>query len=158
MAQRVAGLLSAKGARPLLTRNADYEVGLYERTDMANRAGAEIFVSIHINANINPAVQGTATYILSPAGGGDPSRREESRKLASYIQARLVQRLGLENDGVLEANFAVLRTSAMPAVLVEVAYITNPREASLLAQDWFVEEAAQGIVQGIVDYLSERWG
>ncbi|NHM26358.1 SH3 domain-containing protein [Desulfofundulus sp. TPOSR] len=158
MAQRVAGLLSAKGARPLLTRNADYEVGLYERTDMANRAGAEIFVSIHINANINPAVQGTATYILSPAGGGDPSRREESRKLASYIQARLVQRLGLENDGVLEANFAVLRTSAMPAVLVEVAYITNPQEAALLIQDWFVEETAQGIVQGIMDYLSERWG
>ncbi|SHJ40103.1 N-acetylmuramoyl-L-alanine amidase [Desulfofundulus thermosubterraneus] len=158
MAQRVVGLLAAKGASPLLTRNADYEVGLYERTDMANRAGAEIFVSIHINANIDPSVQGTATYILSSAGGGDPSRREESRKLAGYIQARLVQRLGLENDGVLEANFAVLRTSAMPAVLVEVAYISNPREASLLAQDWFMEEAAQGIVQGIVDYLSERWG
>ncbi|MDQ0285459.1 N-acetylmuramoyl-L-alanine amidase [Desulfofundulus luciae] len=158
MAQRVADLLSAKGASPLLTRNADYEVGLYERTDMANRAGAEIFVSIHINANVSPAVSGTATYILSPAGGGDPNRREESRKLASHIQAQLVQRLGLENDGVLEANFAVLRTSVMPAVLVEVAYISNPQEAALLTQDWFVEETAQGIVQGIADYLSERWG
>ncbi|WP_165859365.1 N-acetylmuramoyl-L-alanine amidase [Desulfofundulus salinus] len=156
MALRVAELLSARGARPLLTRSGDYDVGLYERTDMANRAGADLFVSIHINANVNPAVQGTATYILSPAGGGDPNRREESRKLAGYIQAQLVQRLGLENDGVLEANFAVLRTSLMPAVLVEVAYISNPREAALLTQDWFVEETAQGIVQGIVDYLSER--
>ncbi len=158
MALRVTELLSARGARPLLTRSGDYDVGLYERTDMANRAGADLFVSIHINANVNPAVQGTATYILSPAGGGDPNRREESRRLAGYIQARLVQRLGLENDGVLEANFAVLRTSAMPAVLVEVAYITNPGEASLLAQDWFVDQAAQAIVEGIVDYLSERWG
>ncbi|MDK2887794.1 MAG: N-acetylmuramoyl-L-alanine amidase [Thermoanaerobacter sp.] len=158
IARRVASLLSEQGARPLLTRDGDYEVGLYERADMANRAGAEIFVSIHINANVNPSVQGTATYILSPAGGGDPGRREESRKLAGYIQAQLVKRLGLENDGVLEANFAVLRTSTMPAVLVEVAYISNPREAALLTQDWFIEEAAQGIVQGIADYLHQRWG
>ncbi|MGB9825809.1 MAG: N-acetylmuramoyl-L-alanine amidase, partial [Desulfofundulus sp.] len=158
ISQRVAELLSARGARPLLTRSGDYDVGLYERTDMANRAGAEIFVSIHINANVNPDVQGTATYILSPAGGGDPNRREESRRLAGRIQAQLVQRLGLEDDGVLEANFAVLRTSAMPAVLVEVAYITNPRESALLTQDWFVEQTAQGIVQGIVDYLGERMG
>lgn len=158
IAQRVAALLSARGATTLLTRSGDDDVGLYERTDMANRAGADLFVSIHSNANVNPAVQGTATYILSESGGGDPGRWKESLKLANFIQSHLVGNLGLENDGVLQANFAVLRTSEMPAVLVEVAYLSNPYEAGLLTQDWFIESAAQAIVQGIVDYLNERWG
>ncbi|WP_194174761.1 N-acetylmuramoyl-L-alanine amidase [Desulfofundulus thermobenzoicus] len=158
LARRLADMLSAKGARPLLTRSDDSTVGLYDRPQMANQAGADLFVSIHINANTDASVRGTATYILSPAGGGDPARREESRKLAEKIQANLVKNLGLEDDGVREANFAVLRESTMPAVLVEVAFISNPQEAALLNQESFREKACQAIFQGIVDYLTGRWG
>ncbi|MBE3587050.1 MAG: N-acetylmuramoyl-L-alanine amidase [Thermoanaerobacteraceae bacterium] len=158
LARRLADMLSAKGAKPLLTRSDDSTVGLYDRPQMANQAGADLFVSIHINANTDARVRGTATYILSPAGGGDPARREESRKLAEKIQANLVKNLGLEDDGVREANFAVLRESTMPAVLVEVAFITNPDEANLLKDDSFLEKACVAIFQGIVDYLTERWG
>ncbi|WP_084413159.1 N-acetylmuramoyl-L-alanine amidase [Desulfovirgula thermocuniculi] len=153
--QRLAGLLAAQGAKALMTRTNDSDVDLYARTDMANRAGADLFVSVHINANPSPDVQGTATYI--PRREEAEARRyEESRRLAECIQSYLVRNLSLEDDGVREASFVVVRTASMPAVLVEVAYITNPREAGLLKQDAFLARAAEAIYQGIVDYLASR--
>ena len=86
----------------------------------------------------------------------EAKRYAESRRLAECIQSYLVRNLGLEDDGVREASFVVVRTAAMPAVLVEVAYITNPREAGLLKQDSFLAKAAEAIYQGIVDYLASR--
>lgn len=150
---RLAELLSSQGAKVVLTRSGDYKVDLYERTNTANQARADLFVSVHINAAPSPDAQGTATYIIR-SDMADARRWEQSRRLAERIQSNLVRDLGLQDDGVREANFAVLRTSQMAAVLVEVAYITNPREAGLLAQDWFLEKAARAIYQGIVDYLS----
>lgn len=153
--QRLAGLLAAQGAKVLMTRNSDSDVDLYARTEMANRNGAELFVSVHINANPSPDVQGTATYIPRREEA-EAKRYAESRRLAECIQSYLVRNLGLEDDGVREASFVVVRTAAMPAVLVEVAYITNPREAGLLKQDSFLAKAAEAIYQGIVDYLASR--
>lgn len=155
ISQRLAGLLSSQGAKVLMTRSGDYDVDLYARPDMANRAGAELFVSVHINAYSSPNAQGTATYIPRREET-EAKRYEESRRLAECIQCHLVQSLGLEDDGVREASFVVVRDSQMPAVLVEVAYITNPREAGLLAQDGFLARAAEAIYQGIVDYLASR--
>jgi N-acetylmuramoyl-L-alanine amidase len=166
VALKVAELLRQKGARVILTRSGDTEPSLEERTGLANRERAHLFVSIHMNAFTDPGIGGTTTYYLSSEGveravqdkkvpvQQEESRRLESSKLASCVQSALVRNLGLENKGVREANFAVLRTSQMPAILVETAFISNPNEEKMMKTARFAENAARGIVAGVETYLA----
>jgi N-acetylmuramoyl-L-alanine amidase len=166
VALKVAELLRQKGARVILTRSGDTEPSLEERTGLANRERAHLFVSIHMNAFTDPGIGGTTTYYLSSEGveravqdkkvpvRQEESRRQESYRLASCIQSALVKSLGLESKGVREANFAVLRTSQMPAVLIETAFISNPNEEKMMKTARFAENAARGIVEGVAAYLA----
>jgi len=157
VADRVAKLLKAQGARVVMTRSGDYDIGLYERTAKANSAKADVFVSIHINANDNPSYGGTSTYIYNgEVSTGQTARIQESRRLARYVQAELVKALGLRDIGVKEDNFAVLRTSGMPAILCELAFISNANEEKLINTDYFKNKAAEAIVKGLGIYLSEK--
>jgi N-acetylmuramoyl-L-alanine amidase len=157
IARRVEKLLKAKMANAIMTRSRDSDVGLYAHSDIANKGNADIFVSIHINANDNPSIGGTSTYIYPGSGSSSETlRRQESYRLAQAIQDELVDSLGLRDIGVKEANFAVLRTSNMPAVLVELAFISNEAEEKLINTDSFKNKAAQAIVDGIVKYFAGK--
>lgn len=153
IANQVAKILMANGAKVVMTRSSDVEVGLYECTDKANAAKADIYVSIHINANDNKAIGGTSTYIHN---GADSTRIQESNKLARCVQNELVKSLGLRDIGVLKANFAVLRTSNMPAILAEVAFISNAQEEQLLRTEDFRKKAAEAIAKGIGLYFAQK--
>jgi N-acetylmuramoyl-L-alanine amidase len=153
IAKRVAKLLEAKGAKVIMTRPGESEVGLYQRTSVANSAKANLFVSIHINANDNTDLGGTSTYVYS---GAKDARVQESERLARYIQNELVKTLGLRNIGVKYANFVVLRTSNMPSVLCELAFISNIPEEKYMNTDGFKNSAAESIVKGIGLYFSEK--
>ncbi|BAF58967.1 MAG: SH3 domain-containing protein [Pelotomaculum sp.] len=157
VAKKAAKLLESRGAKVVMTRPGDKETGLYERAGMANKAGADVFVSIHINANHDPALGGTSTYIYSGSSEpGQAARVQESRRLANYVQSELLKTLGLRDAGVREADFAVLRTTNMPAVLIELAFISNPAEEKLMNTDSFRNKAAEAIVKGIGLYFSEK--
>ena len=157
VAKRAAKLLESRGAKVIMARSGDYDVGLYERTDKANNAKADIFVSIHMNANNDAYYGGTSTYIYSGSSEpGQAARIQESGRLARYVQAELVKALGLRDIGVKSANFAVVRTSEAPAILVEVAFISNVSEEKLMATDSFKNKAAEAIIKGIGVYFSER--
>lgn len=147
--RRTGAILVDKGATVIFTRTGDTALSLEERAQIANRAAAQVFVSIHLNASPNLGVQGTSTYFY--AAGWE--QRAERQRLATSIQSALVQVLGRSDLGVREANFAVLRYSQVPAALVEVAFISNPEEEQLLAREDFRQQAAVGIAQGIVAYL-----
>lgn len=149
IARRTGAILVDNGATVIFTRTGDTALSLEERAQIANRAEARVFVSIHLNASPNPGMQGTSTYFY--ASGLE--QREERRRLATAIQSALVQALGRPDLGVREANFAVLRHSQVPAVLVEVAFISNPEEEQLLAREDFRQRAAEGIARGIMAYL-----
>ncbi len=153
IAKRVKNLLEARGAKVIMTRTGEPEIGLYERTSKANSAKANIFVSIHMNANDNAALGGTSTYVYS---GAKNARVQESERLARYIQSELVKVLGLRDIGVKYDNFAVLRTSNMPAVLCELAFISNIPEEKYMNTDGFKNTAAEAIVQGIGRYFAEK--
>lgn len=153
IAKRVQKLLEARGATVIMTRTIDQEVGLYQRTSKANTAKADIYVSIHINANTNPALGGTSTYVHS--GSAKTTKIQESNKLARYIQDELVRTLGLRDIGIRYADFAVLRTSNMPSVLCELAFISNLPEENYIRTDGFKNSAAEAIVKGIGLYFSE---
>ncbi|MDI3522944.1 MAG: N-acetylmuramoyl-L-alanine amidase, partial [Bacillota bacterium] len=112
---------------------------------MANKAGVEAFISIHSNSFTDTSKRGTEVYYYQDGRAG--------QELAEAIHAALIPILGLPDRGVRTANYNVLRYTAMPASLVEVAYISNPTEEKLLADPAFREKAAQGIFAGILAYF-----
>jgi N-acetylmuramoyl-L-alanine amidase len=154
VAQRLNGFLVARGFPTLMTRNTDNAGGdvpyttegadLKARTDLANAQGAALFVSIHQNSAPG-AASGTETYVHTTAGAAP-------RALATAIHQAVVARLLLTDRGVKSANFYVLRNSAMPAVLVEGAFISNPADALMLANPDVRQAMAEGIGQGILAY------
>lgn len=157
IAKRTKKLLEAKGARVIMTRTGDSEIGLEERANRANKAGADLFVSIHVNAHTDPSIGGTMTYICNGNGtAAEASRNQESNRLARYVQAELVKKLGLRDGGVRSANFVVLRKAKMPAVLTELAFISNANEEKLMRTDSFRNKSAEAIVNGIGYYISGK--
>ncbi|OPX90158.1 N-acetylmuramoyl-L-alanine amidase [Pelotomaculum sp. PtaB.Bin117] len=157
IAKRVARILEANGAKVVMARSGDTDVDLYERTGKANNARSDVFVSIHMNANNDKSIGGTSTYIYSGAGSSkDAARIQESNNLARYVQAELVKTLGLRDIGIKSANFAVLRTANMPAILAEVAFISNSAEEKLMRTDSFRSKVAEAIARGIGLYFAAK--
>lgn len=154
VARRVAQYLRNQGANVILTREDDIYLELDQRPAAANNSGAAVFVSIHMNANPSSAYGGSSTYYLRSAGEGGEYLVDEGKTLAGYIQDRLVSDLGLRDIGELQANFAVLRHSQVPASLVEVAFISNPREEELMKTEIFKDNAARAIARGIADFFA----
>ncbi len=117
---------------------------LTARVREANTWGADVFVSLHTNASPNPAANGTEALIYSRTS-------TEALGLAESILTELTQVTGLRNRGVIERpGLYVLKRTAMPAVLVEMGFITNRYEAELMAYSPGL--FAEGIYRGIVDY------
>ena len=101
-------------------------------------------MSIHCNSNVNPVYRGTQTFYYR-AG-------TTSQRFATVVNNALVAQIGLPDLGTASANFAVLRLTRMPAILVEMAFISNPTEAALLATPSFRENCAIGIANGIAEF------
>ena len=117
---------------------------LAERVRLANEWPADYFISIHCNANVNPAVNGTEVYVY----------RENTQAywLAQHVLAGIVARVGTRDNGVrIRPSLYVLRRTQMPAILVELAYLTNTSDAMKLENDPF--GFAQGIYNGLLSYF-----
>jgi N-acetylmuramoyl-L-alanine amidase len=153
VAECAGELLRSYGADVLYTRYGDQDLGLYERAGAANNAGADVFVSIHMNANLSSGMGGTSTYFSSNALNGQ-DRQVKSSQLADYIQNSLVANLGLENKNVRQADFVVIRETVMPAVLIEAAFISNPNEEYLMTTEQFRNSIARALVNGIGMFLA----
>jgi N-acetylmuramoyl-L-alanine amidase len=142
-------LLEREGARVVITRTTDSAVGLYERTAIAERANAEVLVSIHENAlpdGVNPYVNsGTSSYYFHP----------RAARLALLTQQALVGELGLRNLGVARGDFALVRPTWMPAILTEGAFLMIPEQENALRTPSFQEAYARGIALGIQAFLRE---
>lgn len=146
IAKKVAALLKSAGIDAQLTRDNDVFVELSARAAKANTAKANYFVSIHCNSATSSQAHGTETYCYAKGGEGE--------KLAAAVQKHLIQELKLTDRGVKTANYAVLRETKMPAILTEVAFISNPQEEALLRNELFQNLAAKAIAEGICEYLN----
>jgi N-acetylmuramoyl-L-alanine amidase len=154
IAGKAKALLEKEGIKVIMTRSTDVRLDLNEIPQIANRANADVFVSIHCNGHTIPDKCGTETYYYAPEDNPTLAAQELQRSLlANMLQKKLAEKLGRANRGVKQANYAVLRGTNMPSALVEVAFITNPEEESLLRQDHFQEKAARAIAEAIVEYL-----
>lgn len=144
---RTAQLLEEKGCEVVLTRAGDSYVDLYERCAIANRAEADIFVSIHSNALPgNPDFQGTFTYSYPGSARG--------AQLAQAIQSAVCAAAGSIDRGIRTENFVVLRETHMPAALLETGFMSNHQELMLLLDPAYQEKLARGTARGIMDYLN----
>jgi len=151
ISHRLAADLKRQGWQVTLTRDGDYDVGdpngpdaqeLQARCDVANAAGARLFVSVHINSSVSSAPNGTTTYYW----------HTQDRAFAQAVQNDLVSSMGIADDGVKRNEFYVIHHTFMPSILVEAAYLSNPHDATLLAQSSFLDKIAAGIARGIGDY------
>ncbi len=120
---------------------------LAERVRLANSWPADYFISIHCNANENPAINGTECYVYQ--------NYTQSYYLAERILPAIVSRLDTKNNGVrINSSLYVLRRTNMPSVLIELAYITNYEDAQKLATRQY--DFAYAIYDGILDYFGFR--
>ena len=118
------------------------------RVNQANAWDADIFVSIHTNASVNPSANGAEALIYSVSS-------TEAYNLAEDIITNLTEVTGLRNRGIIERpGLYVLRRTAMPAVLVELGFITNPEDAELMVNS--PNLFALGIYRGILEYYGLR--
>ena len=183
LAQALAQQLTEAGMEVRLTRGEDVFIPLWDRARLANEAGADLFISLHLNAAPTRKAKGSEVYFLSlgtgdrdaeaiaarentlPGKDAQPSADnvvagilddlsqkaylQDSERLAVGIQAQLNLLGGIKQRGVKQAPFVVLRGAAMPAVLVETAFISNPKEELKLRSALFRYKVAQAITRGI---------
>jgi N-acetylmuramoyl-L-alanine amidase len=190
VAKRVAKLVGDPlGIKVLLSRDGDHFVTLRDRTSFANRARADVFVSIHANAHREVASEGVETYFLSseptdngarqlaalensvvqlekPAAKGrgadivktilwdlaQSEFQEESSRLAEIVQDSMTQSLRIPSRGVKQAGFYVLGGAAMPAILIEIGFVTNPKEERKLRETRYRDDIARAIASGLREY------
>jgi N-acetylmuramoyl-L-alanine amidase len=131
----------------VLTRTTDEFVSLRRRAEIANQRGADLFVSIHVNAG---GGTGFESYIYS--GTTNPRTPQYQDILHEHI-TDLLRKYNVNNRGQKKANFAVLRETTMPAVLLELLFIDSPQDRQLLTSDTFLKNVAAAISIGIADVL-----
>jgi N-acetylmuramoyl-L-alanine amidase len=161
--------LRRAGFNVILTRTRDTYVDLPLRPEIANKARADLFISLHFNAaqTDKDEVAGPETYCITPVGaassnsqgegadhGATTANRVEKKSLlfAYQIQKALVQNLGVNDRSVRRARFAVLRDAQMPAILIEGGYMTNPAESKRIYDAVWRRQMAAAIVKGILNY------
>jgi N-acetylmuramoyl-L-alanine amidase len=141
---RVAEKLRQAGANVVMTRDNDSTVFLATRVAIAEAANAHAFVSIHANAHPNRDVSGTESYYYRGRVND-----MESYYLAAHLQNEMVKAFGLRDIGVKHGNFHVIRETTVPASLVELAFLSNHYDESLMKTNKFREDAAEAIFRGL---------
>ncbi len=135
---------SGENIKVYMTRNTDVYVELYDITEFTNEVDPDVFLSIHVNsASPNTTAGGTETYYYNDA----------SPEYAEIIQQHLLQGTGLYDRKVKTAAFVVIREVDMPAVLTEMAFISNPDERALLQDANFRTSVARSLANGIIESM-----
>ncbi|MFS0673552.1 N-acetylmuramoyl-L-alanine amidase family protein [Ornithinibacillus sp. 179-J 7C1 HS] len=148
LAKKVQALLEQESELEVyMTRKEDVFLSAEtrERPNFANSKQADLFVSIHGNTFEDPAVTGTETFYY----------HKNSKKLANTLHKHVVRETGFRDRGVKRENYFVLKDTTMPAVLLEVGYITNPHDEERMLSEDFQQSVAEAIRDGILEYLSK---
>lgn len=160
ISKRLGDELRALGFNVILTRDKDKFISLFRRSEIANKSGADLFISVHANANRSRSLKGFEVYYLS-ASAEDNANRDKSKELAELICGAARENLEVREKSVMSARFYVLKGTLMPAVLVEVGYLSNEEEETRLRDYEYRIRVAGAIARGVLAYndkLAERKG
>lgn len=159
---RVKEELAERGYRVLMTRTDDAALSLRDRVEASRKSGADLFVSIHVNAHADKRAHGSLVLYYDrrhpqpayPASSEMIRLTEESKALAQAVLDGLVSAAGTANRGIVPSSAYVIRNGNVPSILVETAFISNAGDAALLASGDWRAKAARGIADGIARYMS----
>lgn len=148
LASRLEGRLAAAGVRVQLTRGPAQRDQLpdADRAALANSLSADVFISLHLDGHVNPAADGVATYHYGTDNGVTSATGE---RLAGLVQREIVARTGLRDCRSHAKAWDLLRLTRMPAVRVEVGYLTSPADRSRLIDPRFRDRVVEAIVAAI---------
>ena len=143
ISKKLRDILVKKGYRVRLTRETDTYLSLTDRKKLATKQNANLFISIHANAFSSRRVSGIETYYST-----------KNRRLAQVIHKQLIRATKAKDRGVRNAPFRVLSGTKVPAILIEVGFMTNPKEAKKLVTKTYQRQIATGIAKGVEEYLA----
>ncbi|HBH18706.1 MAG TPA: hypothetical protein DDX14_07200, partial [Cyanobacteria bacterium UBA9579] len=141
--KKVYKYLSMAGIDVIMTRSGDETLSLKERTAITNRIKPDAFVSVHVNACENPNVSGIETHWYTP----------QSRELARHIQSKMANYVRTPDRGIIRSMFYVIHHTAVPAVLVEIGFMSNENERCQIMTEERQEMSARAIADGVIQYL-----
>lgn len=145
--------LQRMGYQTIMTRTKDEFVELKARAEFANDKDADLFVSVHYNSAPAKEAEGIEVFYFK---GDNKTRSAESRKLASSVLSKVTQLTKAKSRGVKHGNFAVIRETNMPAILVEGGFLTNEEELEKIKDPAYVKMVAWGIAKGIQAYIDPK--
>jgi N-acetylmuramoyl-L-alanine amidase/putative methionine-R-sulfoxide reductase with GAF domain len=182
IASRLGALLERRlGAEVIYTRKDDNYVPLEKRTEIANLAEADLFLSVHANYSDSASARGVETYytntyssIKARPQGSEQSGMQtinwtnvdirkkvrDSHRLATSVQRALYATLakknpGLPNRGVKEAQYVVLTGTTMPAILAEISFVSSPTDENNLQNASYRQQIAEALYQGVAQYTEQ---
>jgi N-acetylmuramoyl-L-alanine amidase len=177
-ARELQACLQAETWNTGLTRNDDYLLSLYDRTALANQAKADLFVSLHTGASYVRQTGGIILYYLQDPDAMAPERLDQfspyttngprpwsevqlrhqnkSMRLAQDVLSGIQQRLPALDCRVVPAPLVVLQGADMPAILIEIGYLTNPTEERILSDPVSRQRLVNGMCEGIKAYIEKR--
>lgn len=149
LARRVEGRLVATGVQAFLTSQGDVDGARTEaeRAEFANRTDAHLSVSLHVDASVNPDASGVSTYFFGLDAHG--VRSSVGERFAGLVQREIVARTDLSDLRIHTKTWDFLRRTRMPAVRIDVGYITNPGDAARLEDPSFRDVVAEAVVVAV---------
>lgn len=149
---KLESYLKSLGYNVLMTRTGDQNPGIYERANFANAANADLFVSIHSNSHTNKDIKGL--QVLYCPQFDSKVKTIDQYPFAKSVFDAVLASTGAEDKGIIKrADLPVVRETKMPAVLVEVGFLSNSEEEILITNDGYQNKIVEGIVKGIQNYL-----
>jgi len=145
VAKKVKNYLNQAGINVVMTRSDDSTVSLKQRTVITNDENPEAFVSIHVNSCNAPTAAGLETHWYTP----------QSKKLAQVVQKSLISSINSPDRGIMNSMFYVIHHTEVPAVLVEIGFISNDSERNQLLTPERQESTARAIAEGIIEFLKQ---
>ena len=159
IAHKVKKMLHPSGIEVFLTREDDIDyvpngvkgktskklIDLNHRIQMANQETADVFISLHVNATAKGQNSGAETFYHY--------KSESGKKLAELIQQELIKIAGMNHRIAKSGNFYIIKNTSMPAVIVEVGYLSSVKEQKKLQQTWYQDQLARAIAKGIANYF-----
>ncbi len=159
IAQKVKEMLEPSGIEIFLTRDEDIDyvpdgvrgkstkkqIDLNHRIEMAKEVNADVFVSLHVNATASGQESGSETFYHYQS--------ESGKRLAELIQQEMIKIPGMNRRIAKPGDFYIVKNTSMPAVIVEVGYLSSLKEQKKLQQSWYQEQLARAIAKGIANFF-----
>jgi N-acetylmuramoyl-L-alanine amidase len=188
---RLKRILQGKGVNVKMTRETDEFISLQQRTEIASRSKADLFISVHANSSPVRSVYGLEVFTAKYLGFKDRNaeqrginqrlmfdrlsmerlepvveeivsdmlyshKQAESKQLARHLAKATAKYIKTDDRGEKESQFYVVKNTLTPAVLVEVGFISNPKESKLLQTSKYRQRVARGIAESILDYANDQ--